>query len=124
MEGGSIYWTSGTGAHEVHGAIRTKWRSLGGEAGFLGYPRSDEISVTVGRASQFQGGNVYWSSGNGAHEVHGAILTRYLGLGGTGGRLGPPVSDEYAVTVGWRSDFLHGAIIWNATTHTTSVIYY
>jgi peptidoglycan/xylan/chitin deacetylase (PgdA/CDA1 family) len=124
FQGGSIYWTSGTGAHEVHGAIRTKWRSLGGEAGFLGYPRSDEISVTVGRASQFQGGNVYWSSGNGAHEVHGAILTRYLGLGGTGGRLGPPVSDEYAVTVGWRSDFLHGAIIWNATTHTTSVIYY
>jgi len=124
FQGGSIYWLSATGAHEVHGLIRSKWLALGSTAGFLGYPRSDEVAVTVGRASQFQGGNVYWSSGNGTHEVHGAILARYLSLGGTGSRLGPPVSDEYAVAAGRRSNFKHGAIIWNSSTKTTTVLYY
>ncbi len=123
FQGGSIYYSSATGAHEVHGAIRTKWRALGGEAGTLGYPLADEAAVGVGRASQFQGGNVYWSSGNGAYAVQGAILTRYLALGGTGSRLGPPVSDEYAVAEGRRSDFVGGAIIWNSTTGNTAVIY-
>jgi len=32
---GSIYWTPLTDAHEVHGAIRDKWLSLGAEAGAL-----------------------------------------------------------------------------------------
>jgi len=31
FQGGSIYWTPATGAHEVHGAIRDKWASLGWE---------------------------------------------------------------------------------------------
>jgi uncharacterized protein with LGFP repeats len=38
FEGGSIYWTPETGAHEVHGDIRIKWAQLGGERGFLGFP--------------------------------------------------------------------------------------
>jgi uncharacterized protein with LGFP repeats len=29
FQGGSIYWTPGIGAHEVHGAIRDKWASMG-----------------------------------------------------------------------------------------------
>jgi len=123
FQGGSIYWGPATGSHEVHGAIRSKWLALGSTAGFLGYPRSDESAMTVGRASQFQGGNVYWSSGNGAHEVHGSILKRYLSLGGTASRLGPPVSDEYTVPAGRRSDFKHGAIVYHSATMTTTVIY-
>jgi peptidoglycan/xylan/chitin deacetylase (PgdA/CDA1 family) len=124
FQNGSIYWLQATGAHLVKGGIRTKWLALGGGAGFLGYPRSDELAVTGGYASQFQGGNVYWTRTTGAHEVHGGILTRYLSLGGTGSRLGPPVSDEYVVAVGRRSDFAHGAIVWNQTTHTITVTYY
>jgi uncharacterized protein with LGFP repeats len=123
FQGGSIFWTSSTGAHVVYGAIRAKWAALGWERGFLGYPRSDEVAVTGGRASQFQGGNVYWSSTTGAHEVHGAILARYLSLGGTGSRLGLPVSDEYPITDGARSDFQHGSLIWNRTTGVVTVIY-
>ncbi|MEV4479206.1 polysaccharide deacetylase family protein [Micromonospora coxensis] len=123
FQGGSVYWSSATGAHTVNGAIRTKWTALGAEAGFLGYPVSDEVAVTGGRASQFQGGNVYWSSATGAHEVHGAILSRYVSLGGTGSRLGLPTTDEYAVTGGRRSDFQHGAIVLDTATGTTRVIY-
>ena len=103
--------------------IRAKWEQLSWERGLLGYPVSDEVAVTGGRASQFQGGNVYWSESTGAHEVHGAILGRYLQLGGTGSRLGLPTSDEYTISTGRRSDFQHGAILWNSTTREVTVIY-
>jgi LGFP repeat len=36
--GGSIYWSPSTGAHEIHGAIREKWKSMGWERSLLGYP--------------------------------------------------------------------------------------
>ena len=111
-------------AHEVHGAILRKFSSLGGVSSFLRFPLSDETGVTGGRASQFQGGTIYWSSSTSAHEVHGAILRRYLSLGGTGSRLGLPVTDEFSVPVGRRSDFQHGAIVYDSATHSTTVLYY
>ncbi len=40
--GASIYWTSWTGAHEVHGRIRDHWAWLGWEWSWLGYPITDE----------------------------------------------------------------------------------
>ena len=44
FQGGSIYWTPGTSAHEVHGLIRGLWSSLGWETNpQLGYPVSDEL---------------------------------------------------------------------------------
>lgn len=44
FQGGSIYWTPGTGAHEVHGLIRDRWASLGWERNSqLGYPITDEF---------------------------------------------------------------------------------
>jgi hypothetical protein len=44
FQGGSIYWTPGTSAHEVHGLIRGLWSSLGWEINpQLGYPMSDEL---------------------------------------------------------------------------------
>ena len=70
FQGGSIYWTPQTGAHEVHGGIREKWASLGWERSSLRYPMSDEQASNVpgGRLSQFQGGSIYWTP-NGATEV-------------------------------------------------------
>jgi len=120
----SIYWSPTTGAHVVLGGIRTKWLSVGADGGMLGYPKTDEIAVAVGRASYFQYGNIYWTSPTGAHFVRGAILGRYLSLGGTGSRLGVPVSDELAIPGGARSNFQHGAIVWSSATGQTSVIYY
>lgn len=46
-QGGSIYWTPQTGAHEVHGAIREKWASLDWERSVLGYPTTDEGTTEV-----------------------------------------------------------------------------
>jgi hypothetical protein len=119
--GSSIYWSASTGAHEVHGGIRTEWAALGWEKGLLGYPTTDQKATPdrIGRYNHFSGSggaSIYWSSSTGAHEVHGAIRTRWAALGWEKGRLGYPISDEYAVTGGLASNFRGGRLVWNART--------
>ena len=120
---GSIYWSPTTGAFEVHGAIRDKWKELGWEAGLLGYPVSNETKTpdNVGLFSVFQRGSIYWKPATGAHEVHGAIRDKYKEVGWESGALGYPTSDEYAVSGGRRSDFQHGSITWDSATNTCTV---
>jgi uncharacterized protein with LGFP repeats len=60
----SIYWTPGTGAHEVYGRIRERWSALGWERSYLGYPTSGEFSVPGGRQNDFQHGYVRWYAAN------------------------------------------------------------
>ncbi|HEU0143537.1 MAG TPA: hypothetical protein VFQ47_02015 [Nitrososphaera sp.] len=68
FEGGSIYWTPETKAHEVHGAIKDKWSSMGWERSRLGYPISDEKKTADGRGrfSDFEGGRILWTPERGA----------------------------------------------------------
>lgn len=63
----TIYWSPDTGAHEVHGAIRDKWISMGAERGELGYPVSDESQAPdgVSRISRFQRGSILWNARTG-----------------------------------------------------------
>jgi uncharacterized protein with LGFP repeats len=65
FEGGSIYWTPNTGAHEVHGAIRDLWSQMGWERSFLRYPVSDEMGPPDNRNNRFQGGHVTWTPAGG-----------------------------------------------------------
>ncbi|WP_158579920.1 LGFP repeat-containing protein [Geodermatophilus marinus] len=118
FQGGSVYSTPGTGAHEVHGWIRDRWTGLGGARGFLGYPLTDERPTAdlIGAYSHFQGGSVYSSPGTGAHEMHGAIRERWAAQGWEGGPLGYPITDEYPVTGGRQSDFQYGFLRWTAAT--------
>jgi uncharacterized protein with LGFP repeats len=120
FQGGSIYWTPQTDAHEVHGAIRGKWSSLGWERSFLGYPLTDETTTPDGRGryNHFQGGSVYWTPQTGAHEVHGAIRDRWASLGWERGFLGYPTSDELTTEdgLGRYSEFEHGSIYWSPAT--------
>lgn len=62
FEGGSVYWTPQTNAHEVHGAIRDEWQRRGWERSRLGYPISDEKNTSDGRGrwSDFEGGAILW----------------------------------------------------------------
>jgi hypothetical protein len=126
FENGSIYWSPSTGAFEVHGLIRDKYRDVGWEAGFLGYPILDELVTPdgVGRYSVFQGGSIYWSPSTGAHEVHGLIRNKWRDLGWEAGQLGYPTSDEYSVPEGRRSDFQHGSITVNAQTQATTAVFH
>ncbi len=65
----------------------------------------------------YQGGTIFWSRDTGPHVVRGAILQRYLSLGGPG-LLGYPTGDDTAATVnpGYYTDFQGGAIYWSAAT--------
>lgn len=133
--GSAIYWSSATGAHEVHGCIYLRyWRDYGGPAGkstyHLGFPTSDETSIAGGSVSYFaqnvcvspgpnnSGSAVYFSSA-GTFEVQGCIYYRYWNMGGPSSCLGFPTTDE-GVTNGTSGDrisnFQHGSIVWQKAT--------
>ena len=105
------------------GVIGKHYDAIGAQRSVIGVPQTVERSVPKGRWQLFRGGRMYWSSSTGAWEVHGAILGTYTSRDSTDSRLGFPVSDEYSVPGGRRSDFQHGFITWSAATRTTTVTY-
>lgn len=111
---GSIYYSPQTGAHAVRGAIRDRWAALGWEQSAVGYPTTSERGTPdrVGRYNHFQSGSVYWTPATGAHEVRGSIRTAWAAMGWERSALGYPVTDEYAVPGGRRTDFQGGSLIW------------
>ncbi|MCZ2817078.1 LGFP repeat-containing protein [Modestobacter sp. VKM Ac-2984] len=66
FEGGSVYWSAATGAHEMYGAILGAWGSQGYEGGRLGFPTTGEFDSPDGRKQEFQGGNIVWTPQRGA----------------------------------------------------------
>lgn len=120
FQGGSIYWTQATGAHEVHGAIRTKWAQLGWEKSFLKFPTTDERKTpdNKGRYNHFQGGSIYWTPQTGAHEVHGSIRQKWAQLGWERGILKYPITDEKSTPDrrGRYNHFEEGSIYWTPQT--------
>lgn len=117
FQGGFIYWSPSTGAHEVHGAILSLWRFLGWEKSFLGYPVTNETTTAdgVGRFNHFQGGSIFWSPSTGAFEVHGAIRDLWASLGWERSFLGYPVTNETTTAdgVGRFNHFQGGSIFWS-----------
>ncbi|PRW63015.1 hypothetical protein CEP50_12560 [Actinopolyspora mortivallis] len=124
----SIYWTEQTDAHLVQGLIREKWAATGWERGPMGYPLTDELADKdrIGRFNVFTGvdGNpagILWSPETGVHTVKGLIGKRYLELGGPGGVLGYPTTDERSTPDG-RGRFNHfngaggASIYWTPST--------
>jgi uncharacterized protein with LGFP repeats len=123
FENGSIYWYPSTGAHEIHGAIRTLWGNMGYETSILGYPKSDQIptSTGTGQKSLFQSGVIY-STAVGTWPVRGAIGDKYASLGYEASALGFPTSDEKVVGIFGeqrRQYFEHGYINWHPITGST-----
>ncbi|MDP9401763.1 MAG: hypothetical protein M3P85_00180 [Actinomycetota bacterium] len=108
FEGGAIYWTEQTGAHEVHGAIFDRWRAAGGHGGELGFPLTDETTTpdTIGKFNHFEGGSIYWTKETGAHEVHGQIYAKWAELGWETGYLAYPTTDVTDTPDG-RGSFSH-----------------
>jgi hypothetical protein len=67
--GGSIYWHPSTGAFDVRGPIRDRWRQLGAETGQLGYPVTDQRVVEGLNRSDFQRGSISHDPQTGAVVV-------------------------------------------------------
>jgi L,D-peptidoglycan transpeptidase YkuD (ErfK/YbiS/YcfS/YnhG family) len=114
------FTSAATGSHSVVGAILTKYRGLGGPAGHLGYPVTDELATpkAPGRFNGFQHGSIYWSKSTGAHAVWGSILGRWGQLKWETGRLGFPTTDELTTPdgIGRYNHFQRGSIYWTPKT--------
>lgn len=96
FQGGSIYWHPTRGWASIGGAILDKWRAVGADTGFLGYPSIDELPLPdgQGRMNRFEHGVIYWSPTTGAHPVSGVILQKWTQTGFEGGPFGYPTQDE------------------------------
>ncbi|MGW4127733.1 PQQ-dependent sugar dehydrogenase [Amycolatopsis japonica] len=65
----SIYWRAGTNvAWEVKGLIRLRWRDLGWQTSYLGFPISGEYNTPTGKRSDFQYGYITYNGSTGAIE--------------------------------------------------------
>lgn len=102
FQNGGIYWTSTTGAHELHGLIYAKYQALGGPGGVQGYPLSDVHSGYAGAVyASFQHGQIILPPNSGtAYEIHGLIYTAYNNLPNQSPILGQPLSDVHSGYLG------------------------
>ncbi|WP_448624780.1 L,D-transpeptidase family protein [Geodermatophilus sp. URMC 64] len=120
-----VFSSPATGTHQVIGAILDRYKVLGGPAGLLGYPLTDERATprVYGRYNHFQGGSVYWTPAAGAHQVGGAIRERWAALGWEKSSLGFPTTDELATPdlQGRYNLFQGGAIVWSPASGAHSI---
>ncbi|SED64066.1 LGFP repeat-containing protein [Tenacibaculum sp. MAR_2010_89] len=113
-----IYCSSQTGPHEIHGAIRQKYNSVGGPNNDLVIPATDETTTPDGRGkfNHFTGnGSIYWHPTTGPKLVRGGIRHTWAKTGWERGTFGYPTSDEIRIDpskVEWFSDFQNGVIYW------------
>ena len=124
FENGAIYWTPFTGAHEVHGSMYKKWKSLGLEQSELGYPVSDtEITPDkIGYYSVFENGAIYWTPFTGARELHTDIYEKWKSLGLERSFLGYPVTDHMPLPDnGSVAYFQGGSIRWHNDTGASEI---
>ncbi|HEX2131192.1 MAG TPA: PQQ-dependent sugar dehydrogenase [Actinophytocola sp.] len=80
----------------------------------LGAPTDAEQGDPTVRWRPYERGRLYWSPSTGVHALNGAILTKYLGLGGHLS-LGLPTTDETAGADGGRYNLLsrNQGIYWH-----------
>jgi uncharacterized protein with LGFP repeats len=120
FQGGSVYWTSTTGARAVLGPIRTLWLSTGAEQGLLGYPTQSVSTAPdgVGQYARFEGGSIYWSPSTGTRAMLGAVETLWRSTGAERGSLGYPTQSVSTTRdgLGQYAHFEHGSIYWTPST--------
>lgn len=96
---GGIYWSRDTGAIPVLDEIYLEYENQG-ESKLLGFPQKSATRIPGGKEQIFQRSRMYFKEGTGrAQEVHGAILTKYLAIGGVR-KWGFPVTNESDVRKG------------------------
>jgi hypothetical protein len=88
-------------AFEVHGDIKAKYDALGGAAGALGLPQTDESGSPdqVGRFNHFEHGSIYWTPRTGPMTVRGTVRDRWAASGWELGPLGYPVQDQHRMAL-------------------------
>ncbi|MBG6217907.1 uncharacterized protein with LGFP repeats [Arthrobacter sp. CAN_A6] len=101
------------------GGIAAKWKELGGAAGPLGEPTSNESCDASGRCVEtFVGGEIHYTPSTGAHAVlftSGNTGPRWAATGALGA-FGYPVTDEQCTAAGCAQRFSSGIdLTWSTT---------
>lgn len=118
---GPIYWHPSTGAHPVVNSFLNRWGIHSYEAGWLGYPITDEIvhADAVGRRQEFQHGAIYVAFVNaiGSTIPNGPIRDKWNTVGAEtpGSLLGYPIQDQIPLPdgQGQMDRFERGVIYWH-----------
>jgi hypothetical protein len=113
---GTVYFSLGTGAHEVNGEINAHYDFLGGplasQIGLqnLGLPVTDEKHALddVGRVSDFENGSFYWHPRTGPILNHNVIKAAYGPTGFEAGPLGYPTLDTHS----WKRIDAQARLVW------------
>ncbi len=116
---GRMYYTPATGAHALRGAILAGYLTLGGPAGPVGVPTTDELASADSAAGTTTSPDRAASQSTGPpppEPTRSKVLSAPVGQPWAGNRaaLGYPTSNKYPVTGGRRSDFGRGSITWTA----------
>lgn len=113
FEGGSMYYSQATGTHEIHGEILRKYKALGWENSFLGFPTTNETVTPdgYGRFNFFEGGCIYYHPNLGTFAMPKMITEIWKKNGWEKGKLGYPISDEIVKNNNSIQKFEFGAII-------------
>jgi uncharacterized protein with LGFP repeats len=119
--GGKIFYSPQTGAHAVTGAILSKYESIGGPTGDLGFPVGTEVDggVPNSRISTFSAADkpvIFWTPDSGAIVVRGAINAAWAKLGGATGQLGAPTGEQTVKGDTVTQTFSGGELSWNNAT--------
>ena len=86
---------SATPQDDADAAITAAWQAAGGDTGPLGPKDGGVYPAGDGFGQNFPGGKIFFSPATGAHAMMGAILDKYMSLGGPAdGDLGFPTIDE------------------------------
>jgi stage II sporulation protein D len=85
LTGDDFRWTYGLKSNWFTIAptpIIERWEAIGGEDSILGAPKSGEYKLAKGSAQDFKHGKIFWNTKTGAKDMKGAILAKYIALGG------------------------------------------
>ncbi|OMC34879.1 hypothetical protein A5740_08785 [Mycobacterium sp. GA-1841] len=135
-----IFWTPGTGAHVVRGAVNAAWDKLGGSAGVLGVPAEDESFDGDVNSQKFTGGAISWNRKTKAFtttppeladqlagldvpsDPASAIAMARRAAGGAMGPLGAKDGDQYPIgDSGVGQNFAGGKIFYSPATGANAI---
>jgi len=103
--------------------IARQWLAMGGNRSMVGDAITGLLTTATGQVyAFFQNGGIFSSPLGGVVTMIGKIFEQWTAAGGVMGDIGLPISDEYSVDGGKRSDFERGSMIFDEVTGEVTTI--
>ena len=103
--------------------IARQWLAMGGNRGMLGDALTGLLTTATGQLyAFFQNGALFTSANGGVVSTVGEIFNAWKASGGVMNDIGLPITNEYKVSNGFRSDFERGSMIYDEATKQITTI--